>query len=253
MGIVRKTAVVVPCFNEAHRFDPQAFLDVARAHDRLHFVFVDDGSTDDTPRVLTELCAQLPDRLTRVRLSRNSGKAEAVRQGMARAFELGAEVAGYWDADLATPLEHIEKFAAELARRDASMVIGSRVKLLGHRIERRAARHYIGRVFATMAALSLRLPVYDTQCGAKLFKVDPALRRVFARPFELRWCFDVEVLARLRQEYAADGHRDPAGEWVEYPLDRWTDVPGTKLTLRTLPGIVLELARLSRIARGGRR
>jgi hypothetical protein len=69
--------------------------------------------------------------------------------------------------------------------------------MLGRDIRRSAFRHYAGRLFATFASLQLRLPVYDTQCGAKIFRATPEVVALFGRPFRLRWCFDVEVLSRF--------------------------------------------------------
>jgi len=246
MGIVQDTVVVVPCYNEAERLDVAAFERALAAEPRLCFVFVDDGSTDATAQVLNRLVADVPGRAFSVVLERNSGKAEAVRRGVLRAAELGPELIGYWDADLATPLEVIADLARVLENPAILLVMGSRVRLLGRHIDRTAARHYIGRVFATAAASLLGLAVYDTQCGAKLFRASPLMLGVFQRPFELNWCFDVEILARLLG-LEARGLCNVREQCVEFALDTWLDAPGSKLSARQFPRVFGELVRLAAI------
>jgi glycosyltransferase involved in cell wall biosynthesis len=244
MGIVQKTLVVIPCYDEAKRLDPTAFLAVLEREPMLGFVMVNDGSTDDTQTILESLRDRAPGRVEVVHLEKNSGKAEAVRRGVLRAFELGAEISGYWDADLATPLACIGRFTERMEKSDLVMVVGSRVRLLGHHVERNALRHYLGRGFGTLAALSLGVPIYDTQCGAKLFKTTPAIRSAFEHPFTLVWSFDVELFARLLAREAEVGDIVVERHCAELPLEEWRDAPGSKLTLRHFPKIALEMARL---------
>jgi dolichyl-phosphate beta-glucosyltransferase len=47
-------------------------------------------------------------------------------------------------------------------RERLQMVFGAQIRLLGHQVKRRLARHYLGRIFATVVSIALRLPVYDT-------------------------------------------------------------------------------------------
>ncbi len=192
---------------------------------------------------------ELPGRAHALKLEKNGGKAEAVRRGMLHAFSLGAALAGYWDADLATPLRHIADFARLLEQPEINVVLGSRVRMLGHEVTRSSARHYIGRGFATLAGLALRLPVYDTQCGAKLFRVMPEIVSVFEAPFELGWCFDVEIIARLLA-LEEQGLFDVKHQCVEFPLPQWIDAPGSKLGLRHYPRILKELGQLFLLRRG---
>jgi glycosyltransferase involved in cell wall biosynthesis len=224
------TIVVVPCYNEARRLNTRAFSQFRLNGHWVEFLFVNDGSGDDTVDMLERLRCASPDTV-RVRDQQpNQGKAEAVRTGMLEALDGGADFVGYWDADLATPLSALPKFVEVFEERaDIHAVLGSRVKLLGRSIQRHAWRHYLGRVFATLVSEMLHLAVYDTQCGAKLFRSTPELRRVLAEPFSTAWLFDVEILARLIGE-SAEGTAAVASYLYELPLDEWCDVPGSKLT-----------------------
>ena len=193
--------IVVPCYNEADRLRGDQFLRFVEIDPRVHFLFINDGSRDQTLAMLQSLCAGHEPSLELLNKPVNGGKAEAVRDGMNAAMHSASftyEYVGYWDADLATPLDAIPHLLEKL-RRDAhlQMVFGSRVRLLGRAIHRKSARHYLGRLFATCASLTLGLPIYDTQCGAKIFRVSPALKSALEEPFLSKWIFDVELVARF--------------------------------------------------------
>lgn len=228
---MQKTILIIPCYNEAERILAEAFVQAAVDDPALAFLFVDDGSTDSTRSQLVQLCARRPKQMAVLALTHNVGKAEAVRQGSLAAFERAPAIIGYFDADLATPLSEVGPMRALFDEPVVEMVLGSRVALLGRQIQRTARRHYLGRVFGTVASLVLGVPVYDTQCGAKLFRNTERTRDIFARPFSVEWTFDVEILARLfGSNLGADVGPD-AGLAVEYPLRRWRDVAGSKLGL----------------------
>ncbi len=221
--------IVVPCYNEAPRLNSSAFESFAKCYGGLHFLFVNDGSTDDTPRVLNRLAATDAAAFSILKLAQNCGKSEAVRQGVLAAAQRCPSYIGYWDADLATPLESIPEMIAALDRLPhISLVMGVRVPLLGHAIRRRFLRHVLGRAFCRAASLVLRAPLADTQCGAKLFRATSEMVATFGQPFRSRWIFDVEILARMTS--IRGGLRSPLLDLVyEQPLDAWRDVAGSKL------------------------
>jgi len=225
--------IVIPCYNEESRFPAGHFSDFAAAHPDIGFFLVNDGSTDKTLAVLERTAAAHPGQVRVIDQARNGGKAEAVRSGILAALvEPGCLFAGFWDADLATPLEAISDLVAvATARPKLAMVFGARVKLLGRFVERRAARHYLGRVFATVVSIALRLPIYDTQCGAKIFRVTPEARQLFAERFCSRWVFDVEIIARHIRQCRYDMPLVERSIY-EYPLTEWRDIDGSRLRPR---------------------
>lgn len=242
-----QTVVVVPCYNEAQRFVAAPLLLAAR-NSTLRFILVDDGSRDGTLDVLKRTAADCPHQISVLALPDNAGKAEAVRRGLLEAITQGAQIIGYLDGDGATPVDAIVALQETLTARDAQVALGSRVMLLGHAIQRSAWRHYFGRVLATVAAsFTLRIPVYDTQCGAKLFRVSPTLQAALAVPFLSRWVFDVELLGRLL--YSTTAPPLTLAQIVEMPLRQWSDVPGSKVRLADGLRALLDLIRLGLLFR----
>jgi dolichyl-phosphate beta-glucosyltransferase len=239
---MRDVCLVIPCFNEEQRLQGDHIAGFVGAHDAVRVCFVDDGSGDGTFRLLEGLRAKQPDRILVHRLERNSGKAEAVRQGVLHVSALRPPAfIGYWDADLSTPLSELDRLLAPFENGPQyRLAIGSRVKRLGSHIERNEARHYLGRIFSTLASRLLDLPVYDSQCGAKVFRADTAAV-LFGEPFSTRWIFDVELLARLRNHVGRDGVLKSV---IEVPLTEWREVGGSKLRLAQMIKVPLELVRI---------
>lgn len=225
--------LVVPCYNEAQRFQAASFAAFLRVHEDTAFLFVNDGSSDGTLARLQTFCAEHPDRALLLDVQPNGGKGEAVRRGMLHALTIAPEACtGFWDADLATPLDALPEFLQVLQQEpEIDVVFGARIRLLGRHVSRNPMRHYAGRVFATAVSLSLGLPIYDTQCGAKLFRPTALLHRVLSRPFESRWIFDVEILARSLAAWKQAGAK-PEEKLYELPLQTWVDVAGSKLKPR---------------------
>lgn len=240
--------LVVPCWNEAARLDVPAFEAGLSSDPSLALTFVDDGSRDATGAVLRALADAHPTRVDVVTLPTNRGKGEAVRAGLLHAIASRPAFVGWWDADLATPLADVDVLRrALLARDELVLAMGSRVGMLGAAIERRAVRHYAGRVVATWISRALRLATYDTQCGAKILKVAQTPDDLLAAPFLTRWLFDVEILARLELRHRAGQGPPPERVVVEVPLSSWREVPGSKVRPADFLRAAVELRRIRRV------
>jgi dolichyl-phosphate beta-glucosyltransferase len=242
------TLVVIPCFNEARRLRVDSFVELLDTTPSVGLLFVDDGSSDDTPGLLKRIESTRPQAVQVLSLGRNCGKAEAVRTGLNAALAHGARYVAYWDADCSTSLTQVDPFRRVLeSRPELVAVTGARIRRLGTDVRRDPRRHYLGRVFATLASLTLGLPVYDTQCGAKMFRANDLVRDLFATPFVSHWIFDVEILGRL---VAAVGDPGKAANLVyEYPLAEWHDVAGSKLGAGHMLAALRDLLRIRRLYR----
>ncbi len=216
-----KIGIAVPCFNEAERIPLSEFIDITRQYDNIHFCFINDGSTDKTKNVLQDISELLKERVSILHLKKNEGKAKAVQAGVIHLFENeNLQFLGYWDADGATPLKDIFKFVEVLEKKPSiEVVMGSRIQRMGANINRRWYRHYFGRIFATAASILLSLPVYDTQCGAKLFRRN-VVDVIFRDNFLTKWVFDVELLARMIEHYGVHNTKEML---FELPLEKWED------------------------------
>lgn len=242
MNPSRTIALVIPCYNESTRLKMAEFSDFMDQHPSIVVCFVNDGSTDATLPILERFAAGRPDHVRITNLAQNQGKAEAVRQGICTMVSdprWTLDTIGFMDADLATPLTEVDRFL-EAFRGPIEAVVGSRQRRKGVQIHRSVGRGLMAVVVRKIIAIYLRLPIRDTQCGAKFFTAALA-RELFSEPFVSRWVFDLELFCRMRQRYAPDALTSHVHE---LPLRCWHDVPGSKLRFHDTWRIVLELIRV---------
>jgi len=220
-----RTTIIIPCYNEANRLHLEVFLNFARGHPNISFVFVDDGSKDLTINLLCGAMAALPKQIDVLMMARNAGKAEAVRHGLKFAAKRGDKYIGFLDADLATPLNAITDFISVADRLDnIDVVFGSRAGGLGRRVYRDLHRKMISLVCATMGRMATGLALKDTQCGAKLFRNTAHLKNCLDAPFTAGWLFDVELFLRI-----SNPDKKTRKNFFEYPVLEWTEIPGSNI------------------------
>src|SRR5262249_18241319 len=116
----RCLSVVMPCFNEEATLE-QAISRVLAQPFVTELIVVDDGSTDQSPRLLAAISDP---RLRTVRLDRNTGKGAALRRGFALAT---APFVAVQDADLEYDPADLAKLLGPLVGGDADVVYGSRL------------------------------------------------------------------------------------------------------------------------------
>jgi len=236
------TTIVIPCYNEEKRLNKQAFLDFVKENPFVTFLFVNDGSKDNTLEFLTQLVNN-QENLFLLNLEKNGGKAEAVRRGMLHVAEnFECDFIGFWDADLATPLKEIPRFVHTILDYDFDMITGARLMRLGAKVKRKNIRHFFGRIFATTTSKTLKLPTYDTQCGAKLYKKQ-IVQALFEERFITKWLFDVEILARYVKLF---GRENALKKIYEYPLYQWEDVSGSQLKAKDFFKAPIELWKIKK-------
>lgn len=117
-------SIVVPVFNSSEslallfeRID-KTMLSLNKSY---RLIFVDDGSSDKSWEVISNLCGSFPEKVTGLRLARNFGQHNATLCGIAQAE--GEFVITLYD-DLQNPPEEIGKLLAAMHQAKADLVYG---------------------------------------------------------------------------------------------------------------------------------
>ncbi|KAK6122103.1 hypothetical protein DH2020_044154 [Rehmannia glutinosa] len=217
-------------------------------------VIVDDGSVDGTKKVAFDFVKRYTVENVRVvLLGRNHGKGEAIRKGM---LHSRGELLLMLDADGATKVTDLEKLenqihavaikerkfgdssATDLNLRISDVPIaafGSRAHLEEKALStRKWYRNFLMKGFHLVVLLAAGPGIRDTQCGFKMF-TRAAARKLFMNIRLKRWCFDVELV------YLCKLFRIPM---IEISVN-WSEIPGSKVNLLSIPNMLWELALMS--------
>ncbi|MCF6169233.1 glycosyltransferase [Lutibacter sp.] len=219
--------IVIPCYNEEKRLDKERMLNFIEAQRNVLLCFVNDGSSDNTLEVLNTIKTAYPNNVVAISTPKNVGKAEAVRTGITYCNKnLKFNKIAYLDADLATTLEECYEIST-LVTDEVIFAFGSRIKKIDTNIQRKTSRFLIGRIIATFISKQLKLGVYDTQCGCKIF--DSKLsKNIFNEKFISKWLFDVELFHRIIKIY---GEEKMNTICREVPLKSWIDYDDSKVKM----------------------
>jgi dolichyl-phosphate beta-glucosyltransferase len=195
-SITLDLCLVVPMYNEAKRIAAsiKTLGASALSSDRVGFVFVDDGSTDNTVNAARAAIAEFGLAQAQVLvLKANLGKGGAVRAGMLTAAA-SAHYVGYLDADLSLDPSDVAAAFTRMRASDAEVLVGDRIVDATHQPK---LRRLASLTFRSLAAIAAPTGVRDTQCAMKLFRANVA-RNVFEPLQTNGFGFDVEVLVRAR-------------------------------------------------------
>lgn len=204
--------VIIPAYNEATRISRTLrhtidYLELQPWNVRV--VVVDNGCVDDTSLLVRRIAHECMDRVPVALVGCSlPGKGAAVRRGLLSGT---SRFTGFFDADLATPLETLA-IAMEVLKGGAGAVIASRHAPGSTFVQPQTFGRRIGGGAFRMLVKAKVQGVSDTQCGFKFFERD-AVTRAMVQCRTSGFAFDVELLQRLQ----CNGDRI-----VEIPV-AWTD------------------------------
>jgi glycosyltransferase involved in cell wall biosynthesis len=245
----RCVGVVIPCYNEEERLLSDEFTNYIDRNSGYHLCFVNDGSKDNTLKVLKDLQKGRENFITVYDCEKNGGKAEAVRLGMLHMSKKSdLDYIGFLDADLSTDLADFDDLVKTIESSDYKIVSGSRISRMGANITKESARKIISLTINYIIRKILKMDFKDTQCGAKIFHKN-VIGIAFSEKFVTQWIFDVEIFKRMSIQF---GLNQAKTMLCEQPLKRWIHADGSKLSMKDSVKIVLQLAQIAWVYRANK-
>jgi len=224
-------SIIIAAYNEERRIIPTLFKIkeyVTAQGLPYEIIVVDDGSTDSTHSVVTDLIRDIP-HLKVIHYVPNRGKGHALRTGV---LASKGEILLLTDADLSTPIEELSKLSPFIYNHKYDIAIGSRALALSEIIRKQPWwRQRMGKVFNALVKGLVLEDFNDTQCGFKVFRGETA-RRLFKEAHIDRFAYDVEILA-IAKKRGCRITEEPV-KWINSPESKVNPIRDSLQMLRDL-------------------
>lgn len=173
--------VIVPTYNNAKTL--RRVLDGVLLQ-TSDVIVVNDGSTDDTPQILSEYS-----KITLINFAQNQGKGKALREGFKKALSLGYSYAITIDSDGQHFPSDIPKFLQNIQYEGDALLIGSR----NMKQEGVPGKSSFGNNFSNFWFwFETGIRMSDTQSGFRLYPIHRMPKKYVTNKFE----FEIEVIVR---------------------------------------------------------
>jgi glycosyltransferase involved in cell wall biosynthesis len=191
----KEISIILPAYNEATHIQKciheveQAALSFSGSYE---IIVAEDGSTDGTEKIVTELAQRNPQLIllhSPVRL----GKGKAVKRALRLAK---GDVVVFMDVDLATSLDYLPEIV-KLAQEHRGIAIGSR-HVRGAKVKRRISRTLFSLTYNLFVRILFFDDVHDHQCGFKAMNHKVA-ETLLDKSNSDGFFFDTEMILRCRK------------------------------------------------------
>jgi glycosyltransferase involved in cell wall biosynthesis len=193
-------SLILPCYNEAGLFADS----VSRIRDVLdatylsyEIIFVDDKSSDSTPKLINKLVAKPRNTIFRaIYHDRNQGRGAAVTDGIRAAK---GTVVGYIDIDCEVSPVYMPRMVTMILKKHADVVIGRRIyrTSMGSML-----REILSRGYQWLSDTLIGTGGLDTETGYKFFarkKIVPILDKIAHKG----WFWDTEIMVYAKRKKLA--------------------------------------------------
>jgi len=225
-----KLSIIIPAYNEEDRIRKtvEEYVRYFKNQD-YELLIIPNGCKDKTENIVKKL-SEKNKRIKYKIIKEVVGKGGAIKEG----FKIAkGDLIGFVDADNSTSPEEFQNLLKNIKNFDC--IIASRyIKKSIVKPKQGIMRIISSRGFNLLVRILFGLNIYDTQCGAKLFK-KKAIKDVIKKLDITRWAFDIDLLYNLKKNKY---------KIKEYPTV-WEDKSGSKLKLhKAIPEMFLSLTRL---------
>lgn len=193
---MKTLSVVIPVYNEEKRihlaFDAVKKFKQPRGVCVEKFIFVDDGSRDNTMTMLLEFKNSMKGKanIEVIGYKRNRGKGYALKVGMKK---VKSDYALMLDADISIPFSNLRNFIPFMEK-NYDVILGNKEKLSSASWSARGLFRTVGGWgYSFLTRVVLGIAAKDATAGFKVYSLK-VCKAVFPQVRQERWGFDPEVL-----------------------------------------------------------
>jgi glycosyltransferase involved in cell wall biosynthesis len=187
-------SIILPAFNEERRIGrclERVLTYISNKGWDYELLVVEDGSSDNTRNIVNDISLH-DKRVKLLSLPIHLGKGGSIAS--AALFAATKEYVAYMDVDLAAEPPELERLLEYI--HDHDVVIGSRI-LRGDLppVKRPIHRALFSHLYSKLFRILFRIPVYDPQCGLKLFRAEK-IEKLFNEINIAGFAFDTDLIVR---------------------------------------------------------